>query len=130
MPWLQQNFKDQAIGMLAAGVPQGCVARHFGVSQSTISRLSERHRLTGMTRDRPRPGQPRVTTQVQDMNPIEHVWAMLSRRLQIRVPAPTTDAQLCQALVEEWRQQLDNIVLSMPQRLAALLQSRGGHTRF
>jgi hypothetical protein len=32
--------KFQRSGLLAAGVPQGHVARHFGVSQSTISRLS------------------------------------------------------------------------------------------
>ena len=49
-----------------------------------------------------------------DMNPIEHVWDMLSRQMQRRVPAPTTNAQLRQ----EWRaiprRQLDNILVSMP----------------
>ena len=103
MSRLQQNLRYQAIRMLAAGVPQGRVARHFGVSQSIISRLSEHHRLTRMTRDWPWPGQPYVTTQALDMNPIKHVWAMLSRRLQTTVPAPNTNSQLYQALLEEWR---------------------------
>ena len=52
--------------MLAAGVSQSRVARRFGVTQSTISRLRTRYQTTGSTRDRPRRGQPRVTTAAQD----------------------------------------------------------------
>lgn len=66
MPRLPQNFREQAIGMLTAGRSQTQIARHFGVARSTICRLQHRFRQTGSTRDRPRPGAPRVTTPRQD----------------------------------------------------------------
>ena len=52
--------------MLIAGMSEAAVVRHFGVARSTINRLRRRHNQTGSTRDRPRPGQPRVTTAAQD----------------------------------------------------------------
>ena len=41
------------------------VARHFNCPQSTIERLNEGFLATGTTNDRPRRGQPRVTTGAQ-----------------------------------------------------------------
>ncbi len=66
MPRLTQESRDQAIGMLRAGIRQNDVAHLFGVSPSTVSRLLRRYQDTGATRDRPRPGQRRVTTRAQD----------------------------------------------------------------
>ena len=66
MPRLAENERWQAIGMLGTGLSQSAVARRFGVAVSTICRLQQRHLQTGSVQDRPRPGQPRVTTAAQD----------------------------------------------------------------
>ena len=66
MPRLSAVQREQAIGMLMGGISQPAVARHFNVAKSTVLRLVRRLEETGSTRDRPRPGQPRVTTPNQD----------------------------------------------------------------
>ena len=58
--------REQAIGILRGHLSKSTVARRMNVHPSTIGRLEERFRTTGRTRDRPRTGQPRVTTQRQD----------------------------------------------------------------
>lgn len=66
MPRLTEVERNQAIGMLNAGMAEREVGRRFGCHRCTITRLSRRYRQTGVTRDRPRSGQPRVTTVAQD----------------------------------------------------------------
>jgi transposase len=66
MPRLRQNEREQAVGMLLAGMTQTQIANHFNVSRMTIYRLMVRLRDTGNTSDRPRSGRPRVTTLRQD----------------------------------------------------------------
>lgn len=66
MPRLQQENRERALGMLDNGASRRQVAARFGVHVSTIDRLVNRFRATGSTRDRPRPGQRRVTTANQD----------------------------------------------------------------
>jgi transposase len=66
MPQLRQDERDRALGMYQAGTSQRRFAAVFGVHCSTIARLIQRYHTTGSTRDRPRPGQPRVTTARQD----------------------------------------------------------------
>ena len=39
MPRLRQNEKEQAVGMLLAGMAQTQIANHFNVSRMTIYRL-------------------------------------------------------------------------------------------
>ena len=55
-----------------------------------------------------------------DLNPIEHVWDNLSRRVRYRKNAPTTINQLENALIEEWNNLPENfllsLILSMPRR--------------
>lgn len=69
-----------------------------------------------------------------DANPIEHLWDALGRAVTSRDPQPTNLAQLEQFLAEEWARlpiiTLRNLVHSMPRRLAAMIDSRGGHTRY
>lgn len=69
-----------------------------------------------------------------DMNPIEHVWDMLKRRVK-RCPNPPQNLrELKTALVAAWEEipQMDirNIVHSMPDRMQAVIRARGGNTRY
>ncbi|GFU28431.1 DDE_3 domain-containing protein [Trichonephila clavipes] len=54
------------------------------------------------------------------MNPIEHVWDMLDRRISARQPPPTYLSDLRRALLDEWcnipQDQIDNLILNMPRR--------------
>ncbi|GFT28582.1 transposable element Tc3 transposase [Trichonephila clavipes] len=55
-----------------------------------------------------------------DLNPIEHVWDMLGRRIADRQPPPTCLPELRRTLLDEWcnipQDQIDNLILSMPRR--------------
>ncbi|KFM69014.1 Transposable element Tcb1 transposase, partial [Stegodyphus mimosarum] len=55
-----------------------------------------------------------------DLNPVEHVWDMLGRRVAARQPPPTCLPELQRALSFEWcnipQDQIDNLILSMPRR--------------
>ncbi|GFW86935.1 transposable element Tcb2 transposase [Trichonephila clavipes] len=63
-----------------------------------------------------------------DLNPIEHVWDMFSRRIAARQHLPTCLPELRRALLDEWcnipQDQIDNLILSMPRR-----SSRSSHPR-
>ena len=67
-----------------------------------------------------------------DMNPIEHVWDELRRRVRNRVNAPQTLQALEHALVNEWRrlpvQFFTRLPRSMGRRRLAVYQAQGGHT--
>ena len=52
--------------MLETGMGHNEVARRFGVHRNTIQNLWRRYQQQGNTRDRPRSGRPRVTSQAQD----------------------------------------------------------------
>jgi transposase len=66
MPRLSNNDRNQALGMLRAGISTREVARLFNCHQSTVVHLRQRLQTTNNVSDRPRPGQPRVTTDQQD----------------------------------------------------------------
>ncbi|GFU65962.1 transposable element Tcb1 transposase [Trichonephila clavipes] len=55
-----------------------------------------------------------------DLNPIEHVWDMLGRRIAAHQPPLTCPSELRRALFDEWcnipQDQIDNLILSMPRR--------------
>ncbi|GFX97993.1 transposable element Tc3 transposase [Trichonephila clavipes] len=69
-----------------------------------------------------------------DLNPIEHVWDMLGRRIAARQPPPTCLLELRRALLDEWcnihQDQIDNLILSMPRRCKACIASSGKHTPY
>jgi transposase len=69
-PRLRQHEREQAVGMLLAGMAQTQIANHFNVSRMTIYRLMIRLRDTGTTSDRPCSERPRVMTLRQD----RHIW--------------------------------------------------------
>jgi IS30 family transposase len=62
MPRLSNNDRNQALGMLRAGISTREVARLFNCHQSTVVRLRQMFQTTNNMSDRPQPGQPRVTT--------------------------------------------------------------------
>lgn len=70
--------------------------------------------------------------QSPDLNPIEHLWEELSRRLGRH--HIQNAAQLKIKLKEEWdgisAEWTRNLVSSMPRRMAAVISSRGGPTKY
>jgi transposase len=69
-----------------------------------------------------------------DLNPIEHVWDLLDRRVRARTIPPRIVQELAGAVVEEWgnisQQKLANLVQSLRRRCTAVLNAAGGHTRY
>ena len=69
-----------------------------------------------------------------DLNPIEHVWDLLDRRVRARAIPPRNVWEFACALVEEWgnisQKELANLVQSMRRRCTAVLKAAGGHTRY
>ncbi|KAJ4444272.1 hypothetical protein ANN_06064 [Periplaneta americana] len=63
-----------------------------------------------------------------DLNPIEHLWDELHRRLRSREMRPTSTVQLSVMLQEEWQRIpvdiLHKLVESMPDRVAAVTATR------
>ncbi|GFU55813.1 transposable element Tc3 transposase [Trichonephila clavipes] len=66
-----------------------------------------------------------------DLNPIEHVWDFLGRRLTARTLPPVTIRELRLALQDEWaampQQLIDTLILSMGRRCETCLAVRGDH---
>ncbi|GBM68599.1 hypothetical protein AVEN_167594-1 [Araneus ventricosus] len=62
------------------------------------------------------------------LNPVEHVWDMLGRRIA------GTLHELQQALLQEWallpQQAINDSIASMPRRCQAYISARGYHTRY
>lgn len=69
-----------------------------------------------------------------DLNPIEHLWDELGRRIAASGRRPTTRPMLIQALQAEWnaipQERIRRLVQSMRQRCQACVQAQGGHTRY
>lgn len=69
-----------------------------------------------------------------DCNPIEHVWSHLKKRLLDRNEDFLNLEQLANAVVEEWQDipqlLINNLIDSMPRRVAAVMRARGGPTRY
>src|SRR5215467_289011 len=67
-----------------------------------------------------------------DMNPIEHVWDILDRRVRKR--KVQTIAALRNALQEEWnnlkQEQIRHVINRIPQRIRELLNARGDNTHY
>ena len=66
------------------------------------------------------------------MNPIEHVWSLVTRQLAGRVFSGRDDlwAALVLAFGRITPDQIRGLYASMPRRLAALVKAMGGHTRY
>lgn len=66
-----------------------------------------------------------------DLNPIEHVWDALARRIAACLHPPENTQQLQQMLIEEWallpQEMLHQLVLSIRRRCEATITVSGGH---
>ncbi|GBN43787.1 Transposable element Tc1 transposase [Araneus ventricosus] len=69
-----------------------------------------------------------------DLNPIEHVWDMLGRRIAGHNLPLGILHELQQDLLHEWpllpQQAINDTIASMPRRCQACISARGYHTRY
>lgn len=69
-----------------------------------------------------------------DANIIEPVWDHLDRRVRMRPHHPTNLNELWEVLQEEWYsidvQYIRNLYMSMPRRVAAILEAKGSYTKY
>ena len=69
-----------------------------------------------------------------DLNPIEHIWDMLGRRIHAREPPVQNIRQLEAALHQEWQQlsqqNIQRLTGGMRRRVEAVIQARGCYTRY
>lgn len=72
--------------------------------------------------------------QSPDLNPIEHLWDHLGRKLHEHKPIPKNKRELVLALEDEWSKidesVLENLVNSMPRRVIAVIGSEGNPTPY
>ena len=73
-------------------------------------------------------------TRSPDLNPIEHIWDIMSRSIHQRHIAPQTVQELADALVQVWeeipQETIRHLIRSMPRRCREVIQARGGHTHY
>ncbi|KAK7109069.1 hypothetical protein V1264_013181 [Littorina saxatilis] len=69
-----------------------------------------------------------------DLNPIEHFWDQLQRKVNQLRPGPSTAAELRQALISAWcnipRDVINRLIHSMRRRCQAVINVHGGHTPY
>ena len=67
-----------------------------------------------------------------DLNPIEHLWGILKRKVEVCKVSNT--CQLRDVIMEEWKSipvaTCEALVNSMPRRVKAALDNDGGHTKY
>ena len=66
MPRLNNDERNQAIGMLNAGMSATVVSQYFGCTRKPIERLRRRFHVTGNVTNHPGSGRPRVTIAAND----------------------------------------------------------------
>lgn len=70
--------------------------------------------------------------QSPDLNPIEHLWEHLDRKIRMRTISSKED--LKKTLMDEWTkissEVTQNLAESMPRRLREVLKSKGKHTKY
>ena len=67
-----------------------------------------------------------------DLNPIEHLWGILKRKMEVR--KVSNIRQLRDVVIAEWKSipvaTCEAMVNSMPRRVKAVLDNDGGHTKY
>lgn len=72
--------------------------------------------------------------QSPDLNPIEHLWSHLKRRLAEYEIPPRGILELWERVEKEWEkigsEVCQNLIESMPRRVEAVLKAKGGYTKY
>jgi transposase len=72
--------------------------------------------------------------QSPDLNPIEHLWAELKKRLRNRKKLARNLGDFWEVVQEEWENIPPDfcakLINTMPARISAVLKAKGGHTRW
>ena len=72
--------------------------------------------------------------QSPDLNPIEHLWHYLKQQLATYETDPTSMHELWERVEVEWEKIPANVcndlICSMPMRIAALLKAKGYYTKY
>jgi transposase len=73
-------------------------------------------------------------SQSPDLNPIEHLWVELKKRVKNRSTQPKNMDELWDAVQDEWEKIppdfCQKLISTMPQRVADVIKVSGGHTRW
>lgn len=70
-----------------------------------------------------------------DLNPIEHLWEHLKRKLRERGSIPEGMMELWNRVSQIWEEETPmevcrNLIRSMPERMQAVIRAKGGNTRY
>lgn len=72
--------------------------------------------------------------QSPDLNPIEHLWGHLKKRLAAYEKPPSGALELWQRVEREWegipKEVCRNLIESMPRRVQAVLKAKGSYTKY
>ena len=72
--------------------------------------------------------------QSPDLNPIEHVWALMKHRISKRRHRINSAEELATIMQEEWDKitpaDYSNIIRSMQRRLKEVIKAKGGSTKY
>jgi transposase len=72
--------------------------------------------------------------QSPDLNPIEHLWVYIKRRLNEYPNPPEGILELWERIQVEWEKipvdYCQKLISSMPRRIKAVLRAKGGHTKY
>lgn len=72
--------------------------------------------------------------QSPDLNPIEHLWHHLKNKVGAIEPPPASLEELWERVQVEWngigKEVCQNLIESMPRRMQAVIQAKGGYTKY
>jgi DDE superfamily endonuclease len=72
--------------------------------------------------------------QSPDLNPIEHLWGVLKRRLARHEHPPSGIHELWERIEDDWEaipaEECQKLIESMPRRVQAVLKAKGGYTKY
>ena len=75
-----------------------------------------------------------VWPQSPDLNPIEHLWNHLKRKLGEYEEPPRGIQELWERVQKEWDnigvEECRKLIESMPRRVEAVVKAKGGHTKY